>query len=139
MLNQQHHDKIIKTECKGFRLSPNQRHPNKLESQLTSSSCLSHGRMHLQGYPKVTLLGERLSHTPLHRGNRVPEFYNGFRQQLDYDKSIKATYFNPGDINSEEDDIDENEAICYELARHYAQHGLKDPEGYFDSGDKEVK
>ena len=39
----------------------------------------------------------------------------------------------------EESYVDENEAICDELARHYAQHGLKDPEGYFDSEDKEVQ
>ena len=52
---------------------------------------------------------------------------------------INATDFNPGDINSEEDDIDENEAICDQLAHHYAQHGLKDPEGYFDSDDEEFQ
>ena len=52
---------------------------------------------------------------------------------------INATDFDPGDINTELDDIDENEAICDELARHYAQHGLKDPEGYFDSADEEVQ
>ena len=51
---------------------------------------------------------------------------------------INATDVDPGDINTESDDIDENEAICDELARHYAQHGLKDPEGYFDSADEEV-
>lgn len=26
-----------------------------------------------------------------------------------------------------------------DLDRHYAQHGLKDPEGYFDSDDEEVQ
>ena len=53
---------------------------------------------------------------------------------------INATDFDPGDINSEQNDIDENEAICVELwaSRHYAQNGLKDPEGYFDSADEEV-
>ena len=78
MLNQQHHNKIISTECKGFRLSPNQRHHNKLDSQLTSGPGLTHERMYLQDYPKVTLLGGRLSHTLLHRGNCVSEFVMAF-------------------------------------------------------------
>ena len=89
--------------------------------------------MYVPGYPKVTLLGGRLSHIQFHRGNRVPEFSNGFRQSLDQQyhyKLINATNFHPGDIFSEKDDINENEAICDELASHYAQHGLKDPEGY---------
>ena len=42
------------------------------------------------------------------------------------------------DINLNEDEFAENEAIFDELARHYAQHELKGPEGYFDSEDEEV-
>ena len=52
---------------------------------------------------------------------------------------INTTDFDPGDINSEQNDIDENEAICNELARHNAQHGLKDSDEYFDSDDEEVQ
>ena len=52
---------------------------------------------------------------------------------------IDATDFDPGDTNSELNDIDETETICDELVRHYAQHGLKDPEGYFDSAYEEVQ
>ena len=59
--------------------------------------------------------------------------------QQHHNKIINATDFNPGDINPEEDAVDENEAICDELARHYAQHGLKDPGGYFDSDVEEVQ
>lgn len=50
-----------------------------------------------------------------------------------HNKQIKATDFCPGDRNSEENYVEENEAICDELARHYVQYGLKNPEGYFDS------
>ena len=53
MLAQQHQNKIIRTECEGFRLSLDHRHHDKLNSQLTSGSCLSHGRMYLRDYPKV--------------------------------------------------------------------------------------
>ena len=52
---------------------------------------------------------------------------------------MNATDFDPGDTNLEEDDVDETEALYDDLARHYAQHGLKDPEGYFDSADEEVQ
>ena len=98
--------------------------------------------MYLRYYSKVTLLGGPLSHTHLHRGNCVAELHNGFCQSLvqqHHNKMINATDVDPGDINTESDDIDENEAICDELARHYAQHGLMDPEGYFDSADEEVQ
>ena len=44
-----------------------------------------------------------------------------------------------GDTNYELDDDDETEAICDELARHYALHGLKDLEGYPDSDEEEVR
>ena len=57
-------------------------------------------------------MGERLSYEHLHRGNHVSAYL-------------------------EEEYIDETIAICDELARHYAQHGRKDPEGYFDSADDE--
>ena len=87
-------------------------------------------------------MGGRLSHRQLHRGNRASAFYGGFRQPLDQQhhyKIIKATDFNLGDINLKDEYLDVTEAICDELARHYAQHGLRDPEGYFDSADEEVQ
>ena len=59
-------------------------------------------------------MGERLSHEHLHRGNYVSGY-------------LKEEY------------LDETGAICDELAHHYAHHGLKDPEGYFDSADEEVQ
>ena len=103
---------------------------------------MSHAPMYLRDYPKVTLLGGPLSHTHLHRDNCVPKLYNGFCQSLvqqHHNKMFNATDFDPGDTNTESDDIDENEAICDELARHYARHRLEDPEGYFDSADEEVQ
>ena len=83
-----------------------------------------------------------MSQIPPRRGNRVSEFYNGSCQRLAqerHNKIVDATDFHPGDINLEEEEADENEAICDELVRHYAQHELKDPEGYFDSEDEEVQ
>ena len=85
--------------------------------------------------PRITLLGERLSYENLHRGNRVSDYNTGpclLLTQQHHNKHFHATDFNSGDINLEEEYIDESEAICDELARHYAQHGLKDPERYFD-------
>ena len=103
---------------------------------------MSHAPIYLRNYPKVTLLGGPLSHTHLHRGTCVPELHNGSCQALvqqHHYKMINATDFDPGDTNFELDDTDETEAICDELARHYALHGLKDPEGRPDSADEEVR
>lgn len=36
-------------------------------------------------------------------------------------------------------DENENDVVCDKLASHYAQYGLKDPVGYFDSEDEEVQ
>ena len=120
---------------------PTHRYHNKHNDQMILNSCMPHSPMYLRDYPKVTLLGGPLSHTQLHRGNCVPELHNGFCQSLvqqHHNKMINATNFDPGDVNTELGDIDEK-SICDELARHYAQYGLKDPEGYFDSADEEVQ
>ena len=80
----------------------------------------------------ITLLGGRLSQIPPRRNNSVSEFYKGSCQRLaqeHHTKILNATDFHPGDINLEENGADENEALSDELARHYAQHELKDPEG----------
>ena len=142
MLTQQHHNKISTSGSKSSCLMPTHWHHNKHNNQMISNSCMPHAPMYLRDYPKVTLLGGPLSHAHLHRGNSVPELHNGFCQSLakqHHNKMINATDFDPGDINTESDHVDEKEAICDELARHYAQHGLKDPEGYFDLADEEVQ
>ena len=87
-------------------------------------------------------MGGRLSQIPPRQGNCVSECYDGSCQKMvqqHHNKILNATDFHPGDINLRKDKVDENEAICDELARHYAQHELKDPEGYFDSEDEEVQ
>ena len=147
LLDQEHHNKIthnkcIHSECEGLRLMPDQRHHNKHNCQLTSKTCVSHAPRYLGDYPKVTLLGGPLSHTHLHRGNCVPELHNGFCQSLvqqRHNKMINAADFDSEDANTELNDTDETEAICDGLAPHYAQDGLKDPEGYFDSADEEFQ
>ena len=102
-----------------------------------------HSQLRHPGPPSITLVGGRLWHEPLVRSKRVSdETITGsclsLTQKQHY-KNMNATDFDPGDINLEEDDVDETEALYDDLARHYAQHGLKDPEGYFDSADEEVQ
>ena len=97
--------------------------------------------MRHDGPSQITLLGKRLSHEHLHRSNRVSEYNTGsclLLAQQHHNKHFNATDFNLGDRNLEEEHIGENEALCDELASHYAQHRLKDPDGYFDSDDEEV-
>ena len=107
---------------------PAQRHHNKHNSQLTSGSCHLRDASHYLSDPRITLLCDRLSQAPPRRGNCVFEFYDGSCQllvQQHHKKILNATDFHPGDIKSEENEVDENEAICDELARYYAQHELK--------------
>ena len=129
LLTQQHHDKISTSGSKGSCLKLAHQHHynhinkaftgscllpthwqhNKHNSQVTSTSCMPHAPRYLRDYPKVTLLGGPLSHTHLHRGNCVPELHNGSCQTLaqqHHYKMINATDFNPGDINSQLDDVD---------------------------------
>ena len=125
----------------GFCQMPPHRQHYKLSGCKTINSCMSRAPRYLRDYPKVTLLGGPLSHT-LHRGNCVPELHGGSCQLLTHQRHYKhftTTDFDPGDINSASDDDDETEAICDELARHYALHGLKDPEERPDSADEEVQ
>ena len=87
------------------------------------------------------MLGGRLSQIPPRQGNCVSECYDGSCQKMvqqHHNKILNATDFHPGDTNLEEVEIDDSEPICDELARHYAQHELKDPERCFDPWDKEV-
>ena len=100
-----------------------QQHHNKHNSQLTSGYCLLHDASRHLGDPRITLLGGRLSQIPPRRGNRVSEFYDGSCQMLSqqhHNKMLNATDFHPGGTNLEESEVDENEAICDELARYYA-------------------
>ena len=55
---------------------PHGQHYKLLDRKITNS-CMPRALMYLRDYPKVTLLGGPLSHTCLHRGNRVPELDNG--------------------------------------------------------------
>ena len=123
------------------QLPPLERHDKSNDRKITNS-CMPHAPMCLRDYPKVTLLGGPLSHTRLHRGNCVPELHAGSRQLFTHEhlyKMFNATDFDPGDIKTELDSTDENEAIYDELVHHCVQRGLKDPEGYFDLADEEIQ
>ena len=134
-LSWEHHNKqiLIAGSCQGKMLSlePHDKHI------LNVGYCQGkmHARLHHPGPSKITPLGARTSICIM---AIVYPICLSLTQQH-YNKHIHATDFNPGDINLEEEDMDYNEAICDELARHCAQHGLKVPEGYFDSDDEEVQ
>ena len=123
-----HHYKLSsrRTLNTGSGQLPTLEHHYKLSSQKTLNSCMSHAPMYLWDYPKVTLLGGPLSHTHLHRGNRVPELQGGSGQLLTrerHDKLFNATDVDPGDINAKLNDSDEVEAVHDELT--VAMHSME--------------
>ena len=118
---QGHHDKLNNRMITntGSCLLPTQWYHDKLNNQMITNSCMPRAPMYLRDYPKVTLLGGPLSRTHLHRGNCVSKLHDG---------SCCLSV-----------DVGENEVIYDQVARRYAQHGLKDPRGDFDSADEEVR
>ena len=117
-------------------------HHDKHLSRWTLNSRMPHAPRYLRDYPKVTLLGGPLSRTHLHRGNRVLEFDDGSCQLLPHERHYKlfnATDLDPGDTKVKPNVSNDCDMVNGELARRYAQHGLKDPEGCVDSADEEVQ